>query len=52
MVDYINKGKNLKTKNIDSGNKNKCVAYCNYLLKYYLIVDIQILKKWKLFLVT
>ena len=29
MVDYINKGKNLKTKPIDLSNKNKCMAYCS-----------------------
>ena len=28
MVDYINKGKNFKTKPIDSSNKNKCRTYC------------------------
>ena len=28
MADYINKGKNLKTKPIDLSNKSKCMAYC------------------------
>ena len=27
MVDYINKGKNLKTKPIDLSNKNRCMVY-------------------------
>ena len=31
MVDYVNKSKNLKTKLIDSSNKNKCIAYCGKL---------------------
>ena len=31
MVDYINKGKNLKIKPIDLSNKNKCTAYCSKL---------------------
>ena len=31
MVDYINKGKNLKTKSIGSNNKIKCMAYCGEL---------------------
>ena len=31
MVDYLNKGKNLKIKPIDLSNKNKCMAYCSKL---------------------
>ena len=31
MVDYINKGKDLKIKSIDLNNKNKCMANCNKL---------------------
>ena len=39
MVDYINKGKNLKIKPTDLSNKNKCTAYCiSCLLEYYLIL--------------
>ena len=31
MLDYINKGKNLKTKPIDLSKKHKCMAYCSEL---------------------
>ena len=31
MIDYIYKGKNLKTKPIDLSNKSKCIAYGNEL---------------------
>ena len=48
MVDYINKGKNLKTKPIDSSNKNKCRAYCGDLpfgiLSYCRYIDLEKIK--------
>ena len=48
MIDYINKGKNLKTKSIDSSNKNKCVAYRGELpfriLFYCRYIDLEKLK--------
>ena len=48
MVDYINKGKKLKTKHIDSRNKNKCMAYCSELpygvLSYSSYIDLEKMK--------
>ena len=48
MVDYINKGKNLKTKSIGSSNKNKCMAYCGELpfgiLSYCRYIDLEKMK--------
>ena len=44
MADYINKGKNLKTKPIGSSNKNKCMAYYGELpfgiLSYCRYIDL------------
>ena len=48
MVDFINKGKNLKIKPIDLRNKNKCTAYCCKLsfgiLSYSSYIDFEKLK--------
>ena len=48
MVDYINKGKNLRTKNTGSGNKSKCMAYCGELpfgiLSYCRYTDLEKMK--------
>ena len=48
MVDYINKGKNLKTKPIELSNKNKCMAYCSELLSgilsYFSYIDLEKMK--------
>ena len=45
MVDYINKGKNLKTKPVGSINKNKCMANCGEvpfgILSYYRYIDLE-----------
>ena len=44
-ADYVNKGKNLKTKAIDSSNKNKRMAYCGELpfeiLSYCRYIDLE-----------
>ena len=48
MVDYINKGKNFKTKPIDLSNKNKCMTYCSKLpfgiLSYSSYIDLEKMK--------
>ena len=45
MLDYINKGKNVKTKPLDLSNKNKCMVYCNELsygiLSYSSYIDLE-----------
>ena len=48
MVNYINKGENLKTKPIDLTNKNKCMAYCSKLhfgiRSYFSYIDLEKMK--------
>ena len=45
ILDYINKGKKLKTKLIGSHNKSKCMAYCGELpfgiLPYCRYIDLE-----------
>ena len=45
MIDYINKGKNLKIKPIHLSNKSKCMAYCSELpyglLSYFSYMDLE-----------
>ena len=48
MVDYFNKSKNLKTKPIDSSNKNTCMAHYGELpfgiLSYCRCIDLEKMK--------
>ena len=48
MVDYINKGENLKKRPIDLSNKNKYMAYCTELpfgiLSYCSYIDLEKMK--------